>query len=476
MKLISYVTNINENYIETKKNKICLLEVTPINFLLRSIREQRIILEAYKSFIKQCEFDIQFFIQTTKVNIDEHIEKIKTCLKFEPEICEMAEDYMQFLERFSNDRRSVARRFFIVIENNDESKIQKISQGLKACGNNVKVCTKEECKEILKECYKNFDSYTNHDVEDTQDEILKIYPFYFEDTNPNFLKINNRYIGTLIVNDYAKEMQEAFLNKILMQDINLTCSMFYERLPTSEVLKKITYSIGNAGSEIKTTNENQSDAEILGSTYSDAKYIRKKIQLEQEKLYNLYMYFSVCSDTKEGLEKDLQKLEAVLNGVGLVTRRGIFRQKETFEATMPLLKQVEELKKFNKRNVLSDGLCATYPFISNELYDENGVLVGASDMDKSLVMIDRFDTKKYKNSNMCVIGTSGSGKSYFTKLMILRNRYLNVAQYIIDPEREYLKVCKNLKGSLINFEDGKIINVLDIREFSDDGDGRLFAK
>lgn len=283
MKLISYVTNINEDYIETKKNKICLLEVTPINFLLKSIREQEIILDAYKSFIRQCEFDIQLFIQTTKINIEDHIEKIRTCVKFEPEICEMAEDYMRFLENFSNNRKSIARRFFIVIENNDESKIQKISQGLKVCGNNVNVCTKEECEEILKECYKNFDSYTNHNIEDTQDEILKIYPFYFENTNPNFLKINNKYIGTLIVDDYAKEMQKVFLNKILVQDINLTCSIFYEKLSTSDVLKKITYSIGNASSEIKTTNENQSDAEILGSTYSDAKYIRKKLQLEQEK-------------------------------------------------------------------------------------------------------------------------------------------------------------------------------------------------
>ena len=471
MKFISYVTDIKEGYIETKKNKISLLEVTPINFGLKSMREQEMILDVYKSFLKRCEFDFQLFIQTTKIDIAEHIEKVRKCVLLEPEISEMAEDYVRFLENFSNERRSIARRFFIVVENNDESKIQNILQGLSACGNNVKVCTKEECEEILKECYKNFNSYTNHDVEDTQDEILKIYPFYFEDTNPNFLKVNNKYIGTLIVNDYAKEMQQVFFNKLLSLDIDLTCSIFCERLSTSEVLKKITYNIGNAAAEIKTTNENQSDAEILDSTYDDAKYIRKKIQLEQEKLYNLYVYFSVCSDTEEILEKELERLEIAAGGVGLVTRRGNFRQKETFEATMPIFKNLNELKKFNKRNVLSEGLCATYPFISNELFDKNGVLVGVNDVDKSLIMIDRFDTKKYKNSNMCVIGTSGSGKSYFTKLMILRNRYLNISQYVIDPEREYLKICRNLNGSLINFEDGKIINVLDIREFSDDGEG-----
>ena len=91
-------------------------------------------------------------------------------------------------------------------------------------------------------------------------------------------------------------------------------------------------------------------------------------------------------------------------------------------------------------------------------------------MNKSMIKIDRFDTEKYKNANMCVVGTSGSGKSYFVKLMAMRNRYMNISQYVIDPEREYVKVCKGLGGSIINFEDGNIINVMDIRECSKEDD------
>lgn len=85
-------------------------------------------------------------------------------------------------------------------------------------------------------------------------------------------------------------------------------------------------------------------------------------------------------------------------------------------------------------------------------------------MNRSIVMVDRFDSNKYKNANMFIIGTSGSGKSYFTKLMVARNRYLNIDQYIIDPEREYTKLCKKLNGTIINFEENNIINVMEIRE------------
>ena len=80
--------------------------------------------------------------------------------------------------------------------------------------------------------------------------------------------------------------------------------------------------------------------------------------------------------------------------------------------------------------------------------DNNRILELQYNEDKSLVLnrvIDRFNSDKYKNSNMCIIGTSGSGKSYFAKLMLLRNRYSNIIQYVVDPEGEYLKLCNKLK-------------------------------
>ena len=147
-----------------------------------------------------------------------------------------------------------------------------------------------------------------------------------------------------------------------------------------------------------------------------------------EELYNIYMYISV------------------------------------YFSTMPIMRNDKLLKKISARNVLTSGIVATYPFLQNELCDENGVVVGCNRFNNSLVMVDRFNSKEYKNPNMCVIGTSGSGKSYFVKLMINRNRYLNINQYIIDPDREYTKLCEKLGGTLIKFGGLETINVMEIRE------------
>ena len=60
------------------------------------------------------------------------------------------------------------------------------------------------------------------------------------------------------------------------------------------------------------------------------------------------------------------------------------------------------------------------------------------------------------------------GKSYYTKLLILRNRLLGIEQYIIDPEREYIKICNNLEGTLLKIgpTSDTYINVFDIRRES----------
>ncbi len=301
-------------------------------------------------------------------------------------------------------------------------------------------------------------------------EILSLYPNKIDTKNPNFLSIDNKFVGSIMVINYNKEMEETFLDRILSLEINLDLSMFYEKQNTSEIVKKLTYHIGNTGADLKTSNENQSDSEVMSTTYSDAKYIRKKLQIDGEDCYYLYIYISVCSNSREKLEADLQKLESVAAGIGLRTRRAIFRQLDIFEATLPILNNPKNIKEYTKRNVLTSGIVSTYPFVSNELCDEDGILIGINEMNKSMIKIDRFDTEKYKNANMCVVGTSGSGKSYFVKLMAMRNRYMNISQYVIDPEREYVKVCKGLGGSIINFEDGNIINVMDIRECSKEDD------
>ena len=248
----------------------------------------------------------------------------------------------------------------------------------------------------------------------------------------------------------------------------MNISMFYEKQDTSKTIKELTYNIGNVGVELKQSSENRQDIDIAAFTYNDAKYIRKEIQLNNEEIYFFYIYLNIFSKDKKELEYNLDKIEGILQSKGLQTRRSNFRQEQIFTSCLPLFDNNEDLKEVGKRNILTSGLISTYPFLSSSIVEENGIYIGNNMYNNSLILIDRYNTQKYKNANMCIFGTSGAGKSFYTKLLILRNTLLGIEQYVIDPEREYQNIVEKMNGTIIKIGPTaeNYINIFDIRKES----------
>ena len=298
--------------------------------------------------------------------------------------------------------------------------------------------------------------------------------------NPKYLEIDNVFYSTLIIINYNREQDDLILKDIVDSNINLNISMIYEKQNTYKVIKDLTYHIGNVGVDLQSYSENRQDIDIAAFTYNDAKYIRREIQLNSEDLYYLYVYVNVFSQSKKDLEYMLNKVEGILQSRGMQTRRAYFRQEQAFKMCLPFFCDIKEVKNVAKRNILTSGLLSTYPFITSTVCDENGIFIGANINNNSLVFIDKYNNNKYKNSNMCIFGTSGAGKSYYTKLLILRYRLLGIEQYVIDPEREYENLCKNLDGVLLKIgpNSDTYINIFDIREESleDNQNGYLATK
>lgn len=276
------------------------------------------------------------------------------------------------------------------------------------------------------------------------------------------------YYSSLIIVNYYREQTELLLKNLLDTNINLTISMFYEKQDTYKTIHDLTYHIGNVGVDLKESNQNRVDIDITAYTYQDAKYIRKEMQVNNEELYFLYLYLTVFSQEAKEIEYLLNKVEGMIQSRGMQSKRAYFRQEQCFLASLPIHENSEEIKKAAKRNILTTGLTSTYPFISSSIFDEEGIFIGTNIYNNSLVFIDRYDTNKYKNANMCIFGTSGAGKSFYTKLLIIRNRILGIYQYVIDPEREYGNLCNALGGTFVKIgpTSNTYLNIFDIREES----------
>lgn len=308
----------------------------------------------------------------------------------------------------------------------------------------------------------------------------EISPTYINLNNPKYIEIDEIYYSGIIINNYNREYENLILKNLINSNLNINISIFYEKKDTNKIIKELTYHIGNINVELSEKNKNNQEIELLAFSNNDAKYIRKQMQVENEELYFLYIYIIVFEKNIEKLENQINKLENILQASGLQSKKAYFREEQTFLSCMPFMENNIDIKNVSKRNVLTSGLSSTYPFISSSIFDKEGIFLGTNMYNNSLIFIDRYNSEKYKNANICVFGTSGAGKSFFTKLLLLRSRLFGIKQYVIDPEREYKNICNKLKGTYLKIgqTSNNYINVMDIREESieEDSKGYLATK
>lgn len=299
-------------------------------------------------------------------------------------------------------------------------------------------------------------------------KIKEKNPLYINLINPQYIEIDGMFFSSLLIINYNRIFQELIFKNILEINENILISIYIEKNNQYKIIKEIARNIGNTTVDLEKINNSRIDIDIAKSSLEDAQYIRKEMQLNNQQLLYFYTYITTYSKNKEELKNQINKIEEILQNSGLKSKKSYFRQEQTILANLPLNKNNDDIKKAVKKNILTDGIRGTYPFITSTIYDEKGILYGTDINSNSLIIIDKFDREKYKNSNTCIFGSSGSGKSYFTKIQILRNYILNINQYIIDPEREYEKISKSLNGSLIKIGPASktYINIFDIREDS----------
>lgn len=306
----------------------------------------------------------------------------------------------------------------------------------------------------------------------------ELAPAYINLKNPKYIEIDNLFYAGLMVVNYYREQNDLLLKSLIETNINMNISIFYEKQDQYKTIKDLTYHIGNVGVDIKENNTNREDIDIAIYTYNDAKYIRKEMQVNNEDLYFLYIYINIFADNTKDLEYYLNKIEGIIQSKGMLTRRANFREEQLFLSCIPICENNIDIKNSAKRNVLTSSLISTYPFISSSIFDEKGLFIGKNIYNNSLIFVDRYNTEKYKNANMCIFGTSGAGKSFYTKLLILRARLLGIEQFVIDPEREYVNLTKELNGTEIRIGPSSktYVNIFDIREESlEDGEKGYLA-
>jgi type IV secretory pathway VirB4 component len=295
--------------------------------------------------------------------------------------------------------------------------------------------------------------------------MKNLYPGFIDNTNFKYINIDGIYISTLCIISYPKKMSFLEFMNSLPKDIQFDMSIFIKKQDTFKVLKELTYNISNSKSEINTVNRNQIDVDILDKLTNDAKKLRYEIQINNEQVYHTYTYISIKGPCSDELLYTLKKFRSMLYSKMLISNILNFRHLYGYFATLPLYFLNESITKSCVNNMTTSNVVNIFPFYTDTIFDKNGVIFGYTNYNKRICNIDIFNNK-YNNSNICIFGSSGSGKSYFVKLLVLRLYITSINQYIFDPEGEYVNIASQIDGECISFnnQSKKVLNILDIYE------------
>jgi len=264
------------------------------------------------------------------------------------------------------------------------------------------------------------------------------------DIKAKYLDLGGKLSKTFFIISYPKFLADGWFSPVINLDKEFDIAIFITPINTQDALKKLQKKLAEVMSQIAEKEKKGlvRDPE-LDTAYQNIEMLRTRLQEATEKLFDVGVYITIYAKDEKELKKYEAELKNILESKMIYTRPAIFQQAEGFKSTVPL--NIDLLKITNKLN--TDPLSSIFPFISFNLTSDNGILYGINRHNSSLILFDRFSLPNY---NSVTFATSGAGKSFTTKLEILRSLMFDTSIIIIDPENEYQYLTETMGGRYFN--------------------------
>ena len=499
------IEKIANGIIYTRDHRyVKIVEVIPINFMLRSPREQRSIIYSFISYLKISPVKVQFKVLTKRADINRHVEMIHREMERESdEHCKMLqEDYLDLIDRLGS-REATTRRFFIAFEHeqigarrgNEEAEaiasLQTAARTavnyLKQCGNEVLVPDNEDeflaevlysvlCRQtsnkvpLSKRVQQVITEYVAADKSTLDIPCTEfIAPQILDMTHSKYVCVDGQYQSYLLVpsQGYKAQVAAGWLSLLINAGDGIDVDLFLSKQPKERMVQKLGQQLRINHSKIKEVSDTNTDYDNLDDAIRSGYFLKDGLA-ENEDFYYMNLLITITDSSVEGLEWREREMKKLLLSHDISTTSCIFREEQAFLSSLPLVSLEKHLYERSKRNVLTRGAASCYPFVSFEMCDDNGILLGVNKFNNSLTIVDIFNSMVYKNANISILGTSGAGKTFLMQLMALRMRRKGIQVFIVAPLKghEFYRACQNIGGEFIQISPASknCINVMEIRK------------
>ena len=497
------VRDIRNGIIETTDGRyLRVIEVEPINFLLRNISEQKNIVASFASWMKISPVKFQIKVLTKKADIGKHLNTIEREMEAEdnPKCRDLQLDYYHLIQTIGS-REAITRRFLVIFEYEAvtnrkpeyaeivsalETAVQTARQYFLHCDNAV-VAHEDENIFLMEVLYTIFNRATcevkpvekrvrelqaaRKDTDISVPVPLKsaLAPESIDLTHGSYVVMDGVYHAYLIVpsDGYNHRVVAGWTSILVNAGEGIDVDFFFSREPKERIQAKLGQQIRINRSRLKDTSDTNTDFDDFESAIRSGYFLKEGLA-NYEDFYYCNTLVTVTADTLENLEWRISEVRRLMISQDMDIRICRFRQEQALLSILPFCKLDKKLFEASKRNMLTSSAASCYPFTSFEMSDENGILLGVNQHNNSLVIVDIFNSRVYKNANMVLLGTSGAGKTFTLQLIALRMRRKSTQVFIIAPLKghEFLRACNNIGGEFISISPAskQCINVCEIRK------------
>ena len=247
---------------------------------------------------------------------------------------------------------------------------------------------------------------------------------------------------------YATTVGASWLAPLVEAGEGVSLSFRFDRQSKEKILSKISQQTMLNRSRMRDVADTRQDFEELDSAIHAGMYLKDVMNRQGEDFYYMHTLIEVTANDPETLEHRITAVEKLCVSVDMIARRCDYKNEQAFLSALPILYLDPDIERKSRRNALTSGVAAAFPFASYELSDRDGIFLGLNMYNRSPVFLNPYDDYKYTNGNVWIGGSSGAGKTFTLQCIGGRLRQQGKRVIYIIPKKghEFRPRCEQLGG------------------------------
>lgn len=509
----SPIKDIRDGIIATKKGSfVKVMEFSPINFSLRSASERNIIISQYQAAIRTFPQTVQFKCVSRRGNVDKYLDGLRKGLEIEkdPGTRALMMAQMKMIDDVSA-HQSVTRRFFLAFPYEQEAGLMRspsfreirstlyrqaegIRQSMALCGNDV-LSPDYDDEYILEILYGIMSRSQSENIpfSERQAEVVARYaasdsidfmshpnillpindfiaPGYIDtESSPKYIVVDDLYYMFCYLPSDAYPMRAiaGWMQLFVGLGEGIDVDMWLHKENPARTQTKLQYKLRWNKIRMKKTDDTSQDFDDLQTAIDSGFYLKEGLSSGDEFAY-MSTIVTITGKSASEIEYKYNEVKRICAQSDMKIKPCLFQQLDAFKSTLPICEYNQNIFRKSRRNILTSDFGSSYMFVSSELTDLGGIMMGVDSQYHSQVFVNVFDSKKYPNANVAILGSSGAGKTYTLETMALRMRQNQTQVFLIAPLKgwEFERACNKVGGSYVKIApgSGQNINIMEIRK------------